>query len=215
MSIITDMQMAIANLTKEINAIKTNAKQVHEFEYIVLPFTDTDFVHIDREGLSKKVLASEFGGGGGSPGGATWGAISGNIDLQTDLKLRLDAKEDGLGNPLVDGYALFSTVTGDRYWYKVTGGGEDLGIPPQDGYVLASDTNGIRYWVPPLADKHLSWEQTTATSIWNIEHNLDKNPSVSVSDSAGSVIIGHVEYIDINNLKITFNAGFKGTAYLN
>ena len=58
-------------------------------------------------------------------------------------------------------------------------------------------------------------EQGVAANIWEINHNMGKFPSVTVVDSAGSVVIGAVEYIDINNLKITFNSSFGGKAYLN
>ena len=59
------------------------------------------------------------------------------------------------------------------------------------------------------------YEQDVAANIWEINHNMGKFPSVTVVDSAGSVVIGAIEYIDINNLKITFNGAFGGKAYLN
>ena len=59
------------------------------------------------------------------------------------------------------------------------------------------------------------YEQDVAANIWEINHNMGKFPSVTVVDSAGSVVIGAIEYIDINNLKITFNSSFGGKAYLN
>lgn len=57
--------------------------------------------------------------------------------------------------------------------------------------------------------------QIASTSVWNIEHNLGKFPSVSVVDSAGSIIIGDVLYLDENNLRITFSVAFSGKAFLN
>ena len=50
---------------------------------------------------------------------------------------------------------------------------------------------------------------------WEIEHNLLEFPSVSVVDSAGSVVIGDVIYISDSKLLIKFNAAFAGKAYLN
>jgi len=58
-------------------------------------------------------------------------------------------------------------------------------------------------------------DQGTPSVLWSITHTLEKYPSVSVVDSAGSRVEGLVTYIDINNLTISFNAGFSGTAYLN
>jgi len=57
--------------------------------------------------------------------------------------------------------------------------------------------------------------QLTSSAIWNIQHNLNDYPSVTVIDSAGSVVIGEVTYNSVNDLTITFSAPFSGTAYLN
>lgn len=64
-------------------------------------------------------------------------------------------------------------------------------------------------------DKFYKHEQRTPAAVWTITHNLDKMPSVSVVDSAESVVIGEVEYLDNNNLTVTFRAAFSGCAYLN
>lgn len=64
-------------------------------------------------------------------------------------------------------------------------------------------------------DKSFTFTQTTATDEWLITHNLDKHPSVAVVDSAGSAVVGSVTYLTNNQLKINFNAGFKGHAFLN
>ena len=57
--------------------------------------------------------------------------------------------------------------------------------------------------------------QNTAVTTWNINHNLEKNPSVSITSFGGTVAEAKVDYIDKNNLTITFNAAFSGKAYLN
>lgn len=64
-------------------------------------------------------------------------------------------------------------------------------------------------------DKHYEHNQILSNEIWNINHNLDKYPSVTVVDSAETVVYGEIEYIDKNNLKIIFSAEFAGKAYLN
>lgn len=58
-------------------------------------------------------------------------------------------------------------------------------------------------------------EQAIAAATWNITHNLNKYPSVTVVDSGGTVVSGNVTYIDNNTVELNFNAAFKGTAYLN
>ena len=58
-------------------------------------------------------------------------------------------------------------------------------------------------------------EQGIASDVWEIEHNLDKFPSVSIVDSANNIVMGYVNYIDNNKLTINFNGAFTGKAYLN
>ena len=57
--------------------------------------------------------------------------------------------------------------------------------------------------------------QNTPSATWTITHNLNCFPSVSVVDSAGSVVIGDVNYTNANTLVVTFAAAFGGKAYLN
>lgn len=59
------------------------------------------------------------------------------------------------------------------------------------------------------------FEFDASQASWEINHNLKKKPSVTVVDSADTVMTCATEYIDENNIRITFNAPFKGTAYLN
>ena len=59
-----------------------------------------------------------------------------------------------------------------------------------------------------------------AVSVWDITHNLNKYPSVSVVNTANEIIVGAVEYISVNRLTITFRArgalvATQGKAFLN
>jgi hypothetical protein len=47
-----------------------------------------------------------------------------------------------------------------------------------------------------------------------VEHRMGFKPSVFTEDAAGVDIQGVVEYVDLNNLKITFNQPVAGKAYL-
>lgn len=58
-------------------------------------------------------------------------------------------------------------------------------------------------------------EQGIASDTWEIEHNLDKYPSVTLVDTAGTQFQGRVEYIDKNNCTVYMNGATKGKAYLN
>ena len=64
-------------------------------------------------------------------------------------------------------------------------------------------------------DKHFLFVQSIASDVWEIKHDLNKYPSVTVVDSANSVVIGDIVYIDENNVRLTFSCAFSGKAYLN
>jgi|TARA_B110000902_G_scaffold257548_1_gene325881 hypothetical protein len=57
--------------------------------------------------------------------------------------------------------------------------------------------------------------QAVPSTTWTINHNLAKFPSITVIDSANTVVAGEYTYIDNNNVTLTFSAGFAGKAYLN
>jgi hypothetical protein len=64
-------------------------------------------------------------------------------------------------------------------------------------------------------DKHYAHTQGVASATWNVFHNLDKYPSVTVVLSTGQKGYGDVTYIDENNLTISFAGAESGKAYMN
>lgn len=58
-------------------------------------------------------------------------------------------------------------------------------------------------------------EQIFSQNEWEVGHNLNKFPSVTIVDSGNNIVIGNVEYIDKNNVIIRFSSEFSGKAYLN
>jgi hypothetical protein len=66
---------------------------------------------------------------------------------------------------------------------------------------------------PGLTDTFVH-NQTTPLVTWDIVHNMGLFPSVVVVDSAGTVVLGDIEYISDSELILTFAAPFGGTAYL-
>lgn len=64
-------------------------------------------------------------------------------------------------------------------------------------------------------DKFFVHTQLVPSNTWNIQHPLDKFPSVTVVDSAGTVVVGDVSFVDADNIVIRFNSPFSGKAYLN
>ena len=65
------------------------------------------------------------------------------------------------------------------------------------------------------SDKHFVFNQSTPSKEWVINHPLKKFPSVSVIDSANSVVVGSVTYVSNNQIIINFVSPFSGKAYLN
>ena len=61
--------------------------------------------------------------------------------------------------------------------------------------------------------------QVVPSTAWGtngiVTHNLGKFPSITVIDTANTVVTGQYTYIDNNNVTLTFSAGFAGKAYLN
>lgn len=57
--------------------------------------------------------------------------------------------------------------------------------------------------------------QGIPSAVWEITHNLGKFPSVTVVDSALTEVVGDIQYIDNNSIRITFSGSFSGKAYLN
>jgi hypothetical protein len=63
-------------------------------------------------------------------------------------------------------------------------------------------------------DTHVHY-QTISEIEWTVIHNMNKFPSVTIVDSAGSIVEGAVDYINLNSCKITFCGAFSGKAYFN
>lgn len=64
-------------------------------------------------------------------------------------------------------------------------------------------------------DKNFIYHQNFPSTTWEIIHDLNKKPSVTVTDSADTVVEGQVMINDGIKVLIIFNAPFTGTAILN
>ena len=85
------------------------------------------------------------------------------------------------------------------------------GVFAIDGYYIFSEFQN-----PSTGgDSSFTYTQVTPETTWNILHNMGKFPSITVIDTADTVVTGQYTYIDNNNVTLTFSAGFAGTAYLN
>ncbi len=82
----------------------------------------------------------------------------------------------------------------------------DLYIIQPDGTLKSPGGDG---------DKEFVFNQASAEAEWSIKHDLGKYPSVTVVDSGNNIVVGDVQYVDLNNVIIKFSAAFSGRAYLN
>ena len=62
---------------------------------------------------------------------------------------------------------------------------------------------------------NLVFEQPVAMKEWNIQHNLNRYPSVTVVDSDQYLVWADVKYVDSNNILVQFSKPFSGKAFLN
>jgi len=58
-------------------------------------------------------------------------------------------------------------------------------------------------------------DQGMPSSLWSIQHDLDKYPSCVAVSSNGTTVMGEINFINRNNLTITFSSSFSGKAFLN
>ncbi len=64
-------------------------------------------------------------------------------------------------------------------------------------------------------DKTFVYQQTIPAKTWEVQHGLNKFPSITVVDTAKSVVVGDYTYVDNNNVILNFSAAFAGKAYFN
>ena len=115
----------------------------------------------------------------------------------------------------LNNWAIYSwdsaAVTGVKGEYQI-----GLSFRAGSGSLIADED----YFISLLSyagegDLHFTYVQGVAATTWNIQHNLGKFPSITVIDTANTVVTGEYTYDDINNVTLTFSAGFAGKAYLN
>lgn len=71
-------------------------------------------------------------------------------------------------------------------------------------------------YISSTGDKYFSFTQNIPSGTWTINHNLNKNPSVTITDLGGSIIMpDNITYSTLNSLTITFTTPQAGTAYCN
>ena len=80
---------------------------------------------------------------------------------------------------------------------------------------VKSTSNVTSVSVSRGADKNYVHEQSSPSTTWTVNHNLNKRVAVSVVDSAGTLIICDVRYVSDSQVVLTFDAATSGNAYAN
>ena len=73
--------------------------------------------------------------------------------------------------------------------------------------------NQVLNLVYPAATRH-THTQGTVSTVWTINHTLGGFPSVTIVDSAKTVVFGEVNYISTTQVVVNFTSAFSGYAYL-
>ena len=95
--------------------------------------------------------------------------------------------------------------------------GDSINIPsPTTASVNVKSTSNVTsVSVSKGGDKNYVHEQSSPSTTWTVDHNLNKRVAISVVDSAGTVIICDVRYVSDNQVVLTFDAATSGNAYAN
>jgi hypothetical protein len=102
----------------------------------------------------------------------------------------------------------------------------NLTLAPTNGpgnIIVITGTGIVKFRTPAelvsdlgiTSDANYVHDQGTPASVWNVTHNLGKRATPVVVDSAGTVVVGQIDFVDDNNVTLTFNGSFSGYAYFN
>jgi hypothetical protein len=109
----------------------------------------------------------------------------------------------------------------DNSSYKLTLGGLNLPflsveVSIDHVVVVAADGTIKKAALNIVSDKNYVHVQSSPAAIWSFTHNMGKKPSVTIIDSAGSIVLAKLTYVDNNNITIDFNgAATSGEAICN
>jgi len=73
--------------------------------------------------------------------------------------------------------------------------------------------NQVLNLVYPTSTRHVHTQGAVATT-WTINHALGGYPSVTIVDSAKTVVFGEVNYVSTTQVVVNFTSAFSGFAYL-
>ena len=119
------------------------------------------------------------------------------------------------GNTGPQGVPGGSVISGNGIPSVEIGNNGDVYIDVDTGYFYGPKSNtwpGSPFFYN--YNQRYQFNQQSPLDTWTINHNLSGRPSVTVVDSAGSLIIGDIQYISNSQIVVSFTAPFSGSAYL-
>lgn len=140
-----------------------------------------------------------------------------NEEVVNEFKKIIIEKDDlaSVTTPLARPYYQKTDTTARKkglYWYNTNStktdkwekwGGSDI-----DNKTIELNSDG------QIQVKQTAYAITTASTEWDIMHNLNKYPQVRCIDSSGNEIIGGITYPNSNQIKISFANSETGIAYI-
>jgi len=130
-----------------------------------------------------------------------------------------------------DTYATHDSTYGKGGWKQVTDLVERNAIPQERRsvgmavyveetdtiYLLKNGTSNNNWKAINTGSSSSTYvhDQGIAANVWLINHDMGKKPSITIVNSAESVVEGDVQYIDENRALVSFKNAFKGKAYCN
>lgn len=127
---------------------------------------------------------------------------------------------DNVGTPAVEpNEAYLTPVTLDKHYRTVADEEGELSVqidPTVPQHVRNITQGDINNWNSTQgSDKYYEHTQSVPSDHWVVVHNLGKKPSVTVTDSAGRIVISSIQYINNSELHILHSGAFSGKAELN
>lgn len=100
---------------------------------------------------------------------------------------------------------------------QVNGSIYNMGLTYVDG---SATIQALQYYTITLdeaegSDAFFEYVQGTPSAQWDIVHNLNKFPSITVVDTANTTVIGSYEYTSLDTVTLNFSGPFAGKAFLN
>ena len=154
------------------------------------------------------------------------------IDTNDTVASIIDDIVTAITNTTSDTHKLYSTLTDNTTHITLVSEANSVAEDVDTGFTFATTTtqNALEEYLVSeantgklvfksaasgIGDKTFVHTQSVASATWVVTHNMDKFPSVTVVDSAGTVVIGQVGYNSSNQATLTFVSAFSGSAYFN